>query len=268
MSANEYVYAKQVPPEFQGYDLDCLEEGGIYSDVIVTGNDRMNSHNDDLLKKVIECAEDIIADFDDEANVAEWVKSEFTRKDVTYSNSYSMEEFLNNNYATEKHPVWTADDAAKVAAAYLKALDGMYNGYRATDKSPDDCRAEMLSIFTGEEYETATINGYCQGDWQTVYYPKEQHNKDAIEELEILYFNKGTEWIVHDGIEPPENPDDIDGYAVYCLHNPREEIAIAEGVSPDKIFLYTSERTMQTVYHESSENPQIKDKEKATVERD
>lgn len=226
----------------------------MYDTVIVSGNDRMNSHNTYWLEKVMECADELTADLDCGASIAEWLEIAFNSE---------MEEFLNKNYTTEEHPVWTANDAERFAIAYMRIIDAADYGCRFI---PDDCRAEMLSIYTGEEWETTTLRGCSQSDWQTVYYSKEQYSEEAINELEILYFNKGSEWIVHDGTEPPETPDDIDGYSIYVLDDPRKEIAAAEGVAPDKVFLYTSERVMQTVYHESPDNPQTK--EKVAVERD
>lgn len=92
-----------------------------------------------------------------------------------------------------------------------------------------------LKLYTGRTWDRVTIRGYCQGDWQDVYYPVDEYSREALQELEIEYFNLGTEWEISraDARE--------DSYCMYCYSDTpdqiRAEIAAAEGVAPDKVTL-------------------------------
>lgn len=48
------------------------------------------------------------------------------------------------------------------------------------DRSMEDI-AEYLTITTGEEWETYTVTGYCQGDYATGIYCTKYYNGDALE---------------------------------------------------------------------------------------
>jgi hypothetical protein len=56
------------------------------------------------------------------------------------------------------------------------------------------------------------------------------------------YFNTGTEWIIHDEETPPESPEDINGYSLYCYSwndtGLREEIANTAGCKPEEVKLF------------------------------
>lgn len=98
-----------------------------------------------------------------------------------------------------------------------------------------------LEIAHGEEYDSATIRGCCQGDWQKIIYPA-RHGRGWLEAFEAEYFNTGTEWEIHDGEEAPEDPEDISGYSVYCVSwneaGQRQEIADVIGCDPSDVIMY------------------------------
>ena len=95
------------------------------------------------------------------------------------------------------------------------------------------CRA--MELLTGEKWDRTTIRGYCQGDWQDVYFPTAKYSADDLRILEIEYFNLGTEWeIIY-----TEAPDDA--YCAYCYTDTddriRAEIASIAGSAPDDVTL-------------------------------
>jgi hypothetical protein len=91
-----------------------------------------------------------------------------------------------------------------------------------------------LHLLTGKRYSVRTLRGCCQGDWQTIYYPVEDYSREALEALEIEYFNTGSEWIV--------DPDG-DSVSIYAhgWNNDliREELAAAVGAKAEEIQLFT-----------------------------
>ena len=106
-------------------------------------------------------------------------------------------------------------------------FDAIYNRF---DGEKRILRA--LHIVTGKRYETRTIRGCCQGDWQDIYYPVDDYTRAALDILEADYFNTGTEWIVDvDGCET--------GVYTYSWNSAdtREEIAGAVGVDPADVVL-------------------------------
>ena len=89
-----------------------------------------------------------------------------------------------------------------------------------------------LHLLTGKRYDVHTLRGCCQGDWQTIYYPVEEYTREALDVLEIEYFNLGTEWLAN-----------VDGCKVYVYaysdtpEKIRPEIAAAVGVEAENIIL-------------------------------
>ena len=116
-------------------------------------------------------------------------------------------------------------------------FDAIYNRF---DDEKSILRA--LHLVTGRRYEKRTIRGSCQGDWQNIYYPVADYTREALDILETEYFNTGTEWIIHDGDSIPENPDDIDGFSIYCHgwsdEQIRTEIADAYGTQGAEVIRY------------------------------
>lgn len=93
-----------------------------------------------------------------------------------------------------------------------------------------------LKLYTGKTWDCLTIRGTCQGDWQNVYFPADEYSREALQALEIEYFNLGTEWEISRA-DAPE-----DSYCMYCYEDSpeqiRAEIASAEGVTPDEIEMH------------------------------
>jgi hypothetical protein len=91
------------------------------------------------------------------------------------------------------------------------------------------CKA--LELMTGKAWETATIRGCCQGDWQEIIYPAE-YGPEWLQVFETEYFNTGSEWQL-----------DPDGENVSCYvtswktEDIKKELANAYGCKPEEITL-------------------------------
>ena len=49
---------------------------------------------------------------------------------------------------------------------------------------------EELEKVTGKKWCSSEIRGYCQSDWNTIYYVEEEVSEERIKELEAYYFGK------------------------------------------------------------------------------
>jgi hypothetical protein len=99
-----------------------------------------------------------------------------------------------------------------------------------------------LEMLTGRRWDWCTLRGCSQSDWQYCMYPADDWTGEDLERLEAEYFNTGTEWIVHDEDTPPEEPEDVSGFSVYCTawsdEGLKKEIADAAGGDPADVTLY------------------------------
>jgi hypothetical protein len=121
---------------------------------------------------------------------------------------------------------------------WREILEDFYRG----DISEDGFVIEALNLITGGEWDIKCIRGCCQSDWNYCYFDSKKWTDDALNALEVEYFNTGTEWIIHDGDEDPETPEDIDGYCVYCTEwsndGIRRQLAEAHGGNAEDVILY------------------------------
>ena len=67
---------------------------------------------------------------------------------------------------------------------------------------------EELKKVTGKDWEQTTIRGYCQSDWQEVWYVKDEVSQVRLKEIEDFYMGKISELHVTEG-------DDEDSYVCY-----------------------------------------------------
>lgn len=85
---------------------------------------------------------------------------------------------------------------------------------------------EILSMVLGGNWQWRTINGSAQSEWNYLFYDNNIIPYMYTDELEILYFNLGTEWEVmrtDDDIEIG-NAYDVCGYNVYCMSDDDSEV--------------------------------------------
>ena len=213
------IYAKQVPPEHQESPLYLFEEWP--ENVYVFGNRHFNQHAKRL--EEIRAALADLADTWEELN------------DGGHAYYASWREALNDLIPPED----AEREYTRTERLELAKLAAQFEWCSSSAENSILCA--VLELVTGQEWEEGTLRGCCQGDWQEIIYPA-AYGREWLDQFEAEYFNTGTEWIIHDGNEAPETPEDISGYSVYCYgwnHDLiRQEIADAAGCSPENIILY------------------------------
>lgn len=217
------IYAMQISPEAQESPIffpECFPEN-----IAVYGNRSYNAHLPEVFKRVRDVLEDgYLADIIEDPD-------NFCYKNATVAISEHLWPEKRTRYSTRD-----ISRLKKLVLDYSKARDA------------ERVLLETLSIVTGTRWETRTIRGSCQGDWQTVAYPVGEWNGEDIRRFERLYFNEGSEWIIHEGDNAPQSADDVEGHSLYCVSWGRDaikiEIAAEEDVKPEEVqlFVYAGER--------------------------
>lgn len=112
-------------------------------------------------------------------------------------------------------------------------------------KTEHDTICTFLSVLTNKTYNYRQISGSVQREWNYIYYP-EEYDLETIKQIEIEYWNTGTEWsiiITNDEYTDPEeiNTDNTE----YCYtHGYSNETNITElsniyGIEKENIILFT-----------------------------
>jgi hypothetical protein len=218
------IYARQVAPEYQTSPLEYSDIETEYPGIIIDGNDRLRGYTTPLYDRIIQV-------YDDAAEYLDELKTD--RGNATYRNVSEIiaDFFPALEYRTK--PYSTRDINRIRRALELYGTADYYDG---------DYIIAMLSAIMGQEYESATIRGCCQSEWNNIIYPAADYSADDINRLELDYFNAGTEWIIHDGPAAPEDAAEISGYSVYCYgwdpEQIRAEIADAAGANASDVIMY------------------------------
>lgn len=221
---NRKIYARQVPPEYQESPL-FLDEWTpeTMPGLVLTGNRDYKSHTVPVWDKWRENWEEAADELDKlrERDGNPWYKN------ATEAIMDLLPPEHKERYTTREIHRWKSILSDMQACRFSEE-------YRPT--------LAALELMTGHKWDTQTIRGSCQGYRQDVYYDTTQWSREAIQALEVEYFNEGMEWTIHDGEEPPESPEDVQGYSIYThgwnVEQARQEIAEAEGVSLDNVEIY------------------------------
>lgn len=229
------IYARQVPPEYQesplfSFSWDDVSMPGL----VVTGNRQYHSHT-------VPAWDTWAENWSEVADALEQIKEAPERswyKTATEAITDLLPPTHKKRYNTREIHRWKAILADMQSCHFSEE-------YRPT--------LGALFLMTGHDWDYTTICGSSQSEWSRVYFDTTQWTKKTIQELEIEYFNEGMEWIIHEGDQPPEAPEDVEGYSFYThchtAEKAQEEIAAAEGVSPESVKLYEfSHWTRQAVY--------------------
>lgn len=215
------IYAKQVSPEYQESPL--FIEGCFPDNIAVCGNRNYKAHLPELFEKV-----QTILEQGELAEVLEYPKK--------WADWYkNATEAINDYLPPEKGKKYSTN-----AIHALRCLVLDYSCCACSRENEILCK--VLSIVDDKKWDYKTIRGSCQSDWQEVFFPVDEWNKEALADFEIQYFNEGTEWIIHDEENTPESPEEISGFCMYCTswndEGIKEEIARETGESPENIVLY------------------------------
>lgn len=225
------VYAKQVNPAYQGeFVTDVFNYDEYFNNITVCGNRDYISHQTEVFTRVFETL--------NSGNLAEELET------VGQPNSWydNATEAINNYLYREDGKNYSCKDIHD-----LKQLVKEFSECRSSEENGIICK--VLTLVTRQEYDYTTIKGYCQSEWNEIFYPVDEYTTEDIDTFESYYFNKGTEWIIHDEDGEPETAEEIIGYSMYCVtFDVREEIAKAEGVNPEDVALYEYHESMQPYY--------------------
>ena len=224
------VYARQLNPEYQESPLffdSCWPE-----DITVAGNRDYKEHWNADFQRVYNALEngelaDALDDFE----------------------RYGGSEFYKNRTAAIMDFLWPVS-RERYSTKQIKDLCILIPQYGFSSRrggDDDDILCAVASIVLGKRYSHTTITGCCQREWNDVFYPADEWNREALENFETEYFNTGSEWMVHDEDGEPSDPEDISGWTVYChdWHEEgiRKEIADAAGCKPEDVVMYRISKT-------------------------
>lgn len=201
------VYARQVPPEYQESPLQMYDE--YPENTFIFGNRDFIGHRADEIEEIYNALEQLADDLD------------FSPEDAHF-----LPKADGSEYTPEER-----EQLAHLAKEYAGIISGKWRGDR-------ECARDALALIHGEAFVFKGLRGSCQGEWQWCIYPA-AYGDSFRDTLAAEYFNTGTEWIIHEGDDAPEEPEDVDGCAMYCTsYDPRAEIADAHGVQPEEVQLY------------------------------
>lgn len=222
------IYARQIAPEYQ--DSSYLLDGGVNAEIF--GNRHYKSFTSAFFDRLPAQLEELAAVWDN--------------MQCGYYNGANWGEEINDILPPQGRPEYTREERAKEWPRIL-------NKYT---ENRNDLLCDALELITGKKWSFRTLRGFCQGDWQYCIYPAEEWTAAGLEWLEAVYFNTGSEWIVHDEENAPESPEDIEGYLVYCTawndEGIKKEIAEAAGGSPEEVKLYKFEKwARRAIYTEA-----------------
>lgn len=212
------VFARQVAPEYQESPFFTQDEH--WQGIVLAGNT-------DLRGRVTAAYDNLISSLDQAASELRYYHSLYR----------SLPDFIMSYFPPEFRDFYTPYELNQ----WKTLLENHWNSNSYSDLYDTIC--EGLTLITGCPYAYRTLRGSVQGEWQYVFYPKNKYSDKDIRQLEIEYFNLGSEWIIHDGDDIPQEPDDIKGYSIYCYSEDiRKEIAESAGVKPEDVVLYEFDR--------------------------
>ena len=125
--------------------------------------------------------------------------------------------------------------------------------YNALEKNNILCK--VLSVVTGHKWDWRIIRGYCQGDWNKIFYSVDDWSREALAAFETMYFNTGSEWIIHDEENTPEGPEDISGYSCYIVADTeegiRKELAAVAGCAPSDLVIWAFDEFIRVAQYKA-----------------
>jgi len=237
------IYAREVDPEFFDYraylDEDMLETGS-GNLIAAYGNREFCGMNADLIKDIEaelqDCKYDIdVAREDDNLTLDEQLEE--VKKTVRY-------------YFGSKRALTDDETIRLIRLCDLFAT--------STARSEEfDIICEALSIKFGIKYDYTDIRGYCQGDYQYVFYP-EDTSKDFIKFLEAVYFATGTEFAITEKMfeATPDFDEEViyhDYTYLYRDEDIKNWIAKNAGVTPEEVCLVKIKSSYNVKHYEYEE---------------
>lgn len=192
----------------------------------------------------------------------DWSISKFSKHSVIYGNndfrSYTtalFDELINDIPTIQEDIQYNFDEETPPMVAIAMELDAL-NIKKENGTSWSDCELDKwldiaheeyddetalcvaLTLITGNDWNCDSICGCVQSEYNTLYYD-DTISKEDRDDIETCYFNTGTEVIIHDQDDIPEEPEDIDGYSEYITdYDVKRGLAEVLGCSEDDIVYY------------------------------
>jgi len=80
-------------------------------------------------------------------------------------------------------------------------------------------------------------------------------SREALAAFETMYFNTGSEWIIHDEENTPEGPEDISGYSCYIVADTeegiRKELAAVAGCAPSDLVIWAFDEFIRVAQYKA-----------------
>lgn len=231
------IYCKQISLEYQESRL--FDDEGMGPDYInVTGNRDYISRTSPLFDRVYNALEN----------------GEFAEALDDIKNGGYYSSFYKN--ATQAINDLLEPDKARYSTRDIHALKELVNAYtEAGSREENNILCKVLSVVTRRKWDWRIIRGCCQSDWNEIFYPVDDWSREALAAFETMYFNTGSEWIIHDEENTPEGPEDISGYSCYIVADTeegiRKELAAVAGCAPSDIVMWAFDEFIRVAQYKA-----------------
>ena len=208
----------------------------LYNDIILCGNPKYRKYIPDELQIVFAELNTVIETWHDENFSVSWHDGKLisTRK----KSEQTVKEILQDyDFLKANGEPWSKKELTE----WENFLEDICSD---SAKRAEDRIITTLNLITGRKWDTFTICGTTQDEWNSGYYIPEEWTKKGLLEFEAQYFNTGTEWIIEERSIAPAKPQDIEGSSLYCYHSIgdiegiRREIADCMAVNPEDVTLF------------------------------
>ena len=214
------IYARQVPYEYQDSYIEDYEN----LPVIITRTDGSHNPSYKFESEYKELWNNI-------SNIYDEMADEYECIGTKYGHFKNVTEICRNYFPEVK---WNTRKVGKVR----KILEE----YGTTYYYEAGVLYELFEIVTGLIWTEATIRGSVQRDWAEILYINEQLDVDWFE---AMFFNEGTEWVIHDSDEPVNCAGDIEGFNHYThrwdFEDVKDELRECYGTKEDVVLYVVSD---------------------------
>lgn len=221
------IYARQISPEWQESPL--FYDEFFPDNIILDGNHDFKSYTTPEYDQIINYFEDMADDW----------KNEYYTTVSDCLDNYNFQRNDRKPWNNQQKHDWKE----------------LMEGYSSYNIDIDSVIIKALDLITGGDWRERYSRGCCQSDWQKCYFDATKWTHDSLYEFDVELWNTGTEWIIHDENNDPENPEDINGFSVYCTawnkDGVKEQIADAAGGNAADVILYAFDGYTKTpIYKE------------------
>lgn len=218
-------YCKQVNPEFADsylfyqfknkktghYEL-AFNDDYYADDVIITGNKDYMDYWPEKLENL-------------QKNI-EWFNSDLVGY---YGEQGNLTELANYYFKKHNGKRWSKKELAQ-----WRKISDLTENYSSSNE--EEAFLMALKLITGKTWNSFTIRGYSQRDYQYGY-ASEDISEQALSYIEMCYFNTGEEFMVYDSKEAFDNEEAdtsiyVDGYKV------KENLALELGCDVNELEVY------------------------------